>query len=104
MVHGPHVVQPFEMVGGTAVWWSAGNFVSEMGPPSVGRYESPRTADGVLAHIEFVERDDGSWSMNPRRWRSATTSPIGELQDLHSMIARDVPAGVGRARTVQAAG
>ena len=26
-VHGPHVVQPFEFVNGTPVWWSLGNFV-----------------------------------------------------------------------------
>lgn len=45
-IHGPHAVQPFEIVNGTPVWLSLGNFVSEMGPPSVGRYADARTADG----------------------------------------------------------
>jgi hypothetical protein len=58
-IHGPHVVQPFEIVNETPVWWSLGNFVSEMGPPSVGRYADPRTADGLLAFADFRERSDG---------------------------------------------
>jgi poly-gamma-glutamate synthesis protein (capsule biosynthesis protein) len=60
-VHGPHVVQPFEVVNRTPVWWSLGNFVSEMGPPSVGRYASPRTSDGLLAVIDFVEATSGEF-------------------------------------------
>lgn len=63
-IHGPHVVQPFEWVGGTPVWWSLGNFVSEMGPPSTGRYSSPRTSDGLLALVEFV-RADGRFVARP---------------------------------------
>jgi len=64
-IHGPHVVQPFEMVGSTAVWWSLGNFVSEMGPPSIGRYATPGTSDGLLARVEFVRDRNGRWSMTP---------------------------------------
>jgi poly-gamma-glutamate synthesis protein (capsule biosynthesis protein) len=60
-LHGPHVVQPFEVVNDTPVWWSLGNFVSEMGPPSVGRYASPRTSDGLLAVIDFVEASTGEF-------------------------------------------
>jgi poly-gamma-glutamate synthesis protein (capsule biosynthesis protein) len=60
-IHGPHVVQPFEIVNGTPVWWSLGNFVSEMGPPSVGRYAHPRTADGLLAFVDFRQRPDGGF-------------------------------------------
>ncbi len=60
-VHGPHVVQPFEIVNGAPVWWSLGNFVSEMGPPSIGRYADARTSDGLLAFVDFRERADGSF-------------------------------------------
>jgi len=64
-VHGPHVVQPVEMVRGTPVWWSLGNFVSEMGPPSTGRYADPKTSDGVLAHVRFSETVDGDFAAHP---------------------------------------
>lgn len=64
-VHGPHVVQPFEMVNGRPVWWSLGNFVSEMGPPSVGRYASARTSDGLLAHVRFTESEPGRFVPTP---------------------------------------
>lgn len=64
-VHGPHVVQPVERVNGVPVWWSLGNFVSEMGPPSVGRYASPRTSDGLLAFVEFVEVAPGEFVDRP---------------------------------------
>lgn len=64
-VHGPHVVQPFEVVNGRPVWWSLGNFVSEMGPPSVGRYASARTSDGLLAHVRFTETNEGRFVAAP---------------------------------------
>lgn len=64
-VHGPHVVQPFEIVNGRPVWWSLGNFVSEMGPPSVGRYASPSTSDGLLAFVRFTESEPGRFVASP---------------------------------------
>jgi poly-gamma-glutamate synthesis protein (capsule biosynthesis protein) len=82
-VHGPHVVQPFEIVNGTPVWWSLGNFVSEMGPPSVGRYADPRTADGLLAFADFRERADGGFE--------AVTRSIAICNDLRDRTVR-VPA------------
>ena len=63
-MHGPHVVQPIEVVNGTPVWWSLGNFVSEMGPPSVGRYSSARTSDGLLGFVRFVERANGGFGFD----------------------------------------
>ena len=61
-VHGPHVVQPFGFVDRTPVWWSLGNFVSEMGgPTATGRYVDPRTGDGLLATVEFVDMGDGEF-------------------------------------------
>jgi poly-gamma-glutamate synthesis protein (capsule biosynthesis protein) len=65
-VHGPHVVQPFEFVRGVPVWWSLGNFVSEMGgPTATGKYVDPRTGDGLLAHVRFTEFADGSFLAEP---------------------------------------
>ncbi len=65
IMHGPHVVQPFEWVNGSAVWWSLGNFVSDMGPPSTGRYSSPYTSDGLVAHIGFRETSPGEFEARP---------------------------------------
>jgi hypothetical protein len=59
--HGPHVVQPLEMVNATPVYWSTGNLVSGMGKPSSGRYADQRTLDGLLAMVQFVERPNGDW-------------------------------------------
>lgn len=61
-VHGPHVVQPFGFVGQTPVWWSLGNLLSEMGgPTATGRYVDPRTGDGLLATVEFIDMDGGDF-------------------------------------------
>ncbi|MEP6296071.1 MAG: CapA family protein, partial [Ilumatobacter sp.] len=79
-VHGPHVVQPFEIVNDTPVWWSLGNFVSEMGPPSVGRYADARTADGLLAFVDFSERGDGGFD--------AVTRSIAICNDLADRTVR----------------
>lgn len=62
--HGPHVVQPVERVNGTWVYWSVGNFVSGMGRPGATRY-GPRTLDGVLARVRFLERDGGGFDVLP---------------------------------------
>lgn len=52
--HGPHVIQPVETVNGTPVFWSVGNLVSGMGRPGTGRYEDPRSADGLIATARFT--------------------------------------------------
>jgi poly-gamma-glutamate capsule biosynthesis protein CapA/YwtB (metallophosphatase superfamily) len=52
--HGPHVVQPLELVGGTWVFWSVGNLVSAMGEPGDPRY-GPTALDGLLAWVRFTE-------------------------------------------------
>jgi poly-gamma-glutamate synthesis protein (capsule biosynthesis protein) len=88
-VHGPHVVQPFEMVGDTPVWWSLGNFVSEMGPPSVGRYAEARTSDGLLAFVRFDQRDSGGFDV--------VTASIAICNDFVDRTVR--PATLGLART-----
>jgi poly-gamma-glutamate synthesis protein (capsule biosynthesis protein) len=61
VVHGPHVVQPLERVGGVPVFWSLGNFVSGMGTASRGRYADLRTLDGLLAAVVFTERPNGTF-------------------------------------------
>ena len=63
--HGPHVVQPLEIVNGTPVYWSTGNLLSGMGKPSSGRYADQRTLDGLLAMVQFVERPNGDWDAYP---------------------------------------
>ena len=60
--HGPHVVQPVEVVNGTPVYWSVGNFVSGMGRPGTGRYADPRTSDGLLAAVRFTETAPGDFT------------------------------------------
>jgi hypothetical protein len=95
------------MVGGTPVWWSLGNFVSEMGPPSVGRYSSPRTSDGLLAYVEFTEAPSGRYTARPmsvaicndfldRTVRSATVALT--RQDLPDRIRSELSACLGRTR------
>jgi poly-gamma-glutamate synthesis protein (capsule biosynthesis protein) len=88
-VHGPHVVQPFEMVAGTPVWWSLGNFVSEMGPPSMGRYAEARTSDGLLAFVRFDERASGGFDV--------VTASVAVCNDFEDRTVR--PATLGLART-----
>jgi poly-gamma-glutamate synthesis protein (capsule biosynthesis protein) len=60
-MHGPHVVQPVELVNGTWVFWSLGNFVSEMGGPGATRY-GPPTRDGLLARARFEETAPGRFA------------------------------------------
>ncbi|NND74549.1 MAG: hypothetical protein HKN44_06040 [Ilumatobacter sp.] len=57
-IHGPHVVHPIGWVNGTPVWWSVGNFFTQMGPGSSGKYDDGRVTDGLLAHVRF--HHDGS--------------------------------------------
>lgn len=65
LIHGPHVVQPFEVVNGTAVYWSLGNFISGMGVPGRGKYSDLRTLDGLMATVRFTERPDRTWRVSP---------------------------------------
>lgn len=87
-VHGPHVVQPVEIVSGVPVWWSLGNFVSEMGPPSAGRYASPRTSDGLLAHVRFVDAYPDGFIAQP--------TSIAICNDFADRTVRSATAGLGR--------
>jgi len=64
--HGPHVIQPMEVVKGTPVYWSLGNEMSGMGRPELGRYGDLRTLDGLLAMVRFVERPDGTFQATPK--------------------------------------
>ena len=60
--HGPHVVQGFELVDGTPVWWSIGNLLSGMARPNASdRYTDPRTRDGLGAVLRFTETAPGVW-------------------------------------------
>lgn len=65
LVTGPHVPQPVERVGPTLVWWSLGNFISGMGVMGRGKYEDPRTLDGLMATVRVTERPDGTWATEP---------------------------------------
>ncbi len=60
--HGPHVVQGFEVVDGTPVWWSIGNLLTGMARPNASdRYTDPRTRDGLGAGLRFTETAPGVW-------------------------------------------
>ncbi len=63
--HGPHVVQPVEIVNGTVVYWSVGNFLSGMGFPRSGKYGDHHTLDGLLATVRFTERASGIFDAEP---------------------------------------
>jgi poly-gamma-glutamate capsule biosynthesis protein CapA/YwtB (metallophosphatase superfamily) len=63
--HGPHVVQPLELVNNTFVYWSVGNFVSGMGTAGSGRYADQRTLDGLLATARFTETTPGVFHVDP---------------------------------------
>lgn len=87
-MHGPHVVQPFEVVNDTPVWWSLGNFVSEMGPPSTGRYLSAGTSDGLLAFVRFDERASGGFT--------AITDSVAVCNDFTDRTVRTAALGLAR--------
>jgi hypothetical protein len=63
--HGPHVIQPLEIVNGTPVFWSTGNMISGMGTASSGTYADQRTLDGLLATVLFDQAGDGTWTAYP---------------------------------------
>jgi poly-gamma-glutamate synthesis protein (capsule biosynthesis protein) len=62
VIHGPHTIQPLEIVNGVPVFWSLGNFTSGMGTPNRGKYSDLRTLDGLLASVRFTEQPDGSFA------------------------------------------
>lgn len=64
--HGPHVIQPMELVGDTWVYWSLGNFLSGMGEPADRRYRET-SLDGLLAWARFTERtgEPGRFGVDP---------------------------------------
>lgn len=92
--HGPHVIQPLEIVNGTPVFWSTGNMVSGMGTASSGKYADQRTLDGLLATVLFEQADDGTWIAFPgavaictdpvtrvvRPARTALDGPLGQRE------------------------
>jgi poly-gamma-glutamate synthesis protein (capsule biosynthesis protein) len=63
--HGPHVIQPVELVNGTWVYWSVGNFISGMGTPGRDVFADPRTLDEMAAAARFTEQSPGVFSVEP---------------------------------------
>lgn len=55
--HGPHVIQPMQIIDGTPVFWSVGNMNSGMGVS--GHFVDPNTRDGLLARVVFDEDESG---------------------------------------------
>ncbi|MEZ5298554.1 MAG: CapA family protein [Ilumatobacteraceae bacterium] len=109
-VHGPHVVQPFEFVDGTPVWWSLGNFVSEMGgPTATGRYVDPRTGDGLLARVSFLDMGEGLFKVdvttiaicNESAARTVRPASIDLARpDVAPAVKAELAACLARTRTV----
>jgi hypothetical protein len=63
--HGPHVVQGFEVLNGTPVWWSVGNLLTGMARPGeTGRYADPRSRDGLGAVMRLREDGPGNWGLD----------------------------------------
>jgi Bacterial capsule synthesis protein PGA_cap len=62
VLHGPHVVQPVERVNGSLVFWSVGNLISGMGTAASGRYNDPRTLDGLLAGVRVTQTAPGRFA------------------------------------------
>jgi Bacterial capsule synthesis protein PGA_cap len=63
--HGPHVVQGFDVLNGTPVWWSVGNLLTGMARPGqAGRYADPRSRDGLGAVMNFHEDGPGNWRLD----------------------------------------
>jgi len=57
--HGPHVLQPVEMIHGKYVLLSVGNLVANQGR------DRPSTYDGVIATVTFSMGGDGSFHASP---------------------------------------
>ncbi|MFV0308370.1 MAG: CapA family protein [Desertimonas sp.] len=111
--HGPHVVQPFALVGDVPVWWSVGNLVSGMARPNPqDRYTDPRTRDGLAAVMHFSETVPGVWSVQPgsvtlcNEQVSRIVHPASALDDAGATLSDGVRAELAeclaRTRTVLA--
>ena len=61
VMHGPHTIQPIEIVNGTIVYWSLGNLISGMGEGD-GPASDRRRLDGLMARVQFTEQADGTWA------------------------------------------
>lgn len=61
VLHGPHTIQPVEVVNETVVYWSLGNLISGMGEGD-GASSDRRRLDGLMARVEFTEQSDGTWA------------------------------------------
>ncbi|MGI9644188.1 MAG: CapA family protein, partial [Ilumatobacteraceae bacterium] len=107
-LHGPHVVHPFEWVNDTPVWWSVGNFFTQMGPGSSGKYNTGWVTDGLLAAVDFLETSSGAFSARPssiatcndfvdRTVRSATASLAASPS---TRVHDELSACLARTRTV----
>ncbi len=64
VIHGPHTIQPVEVVNGTVVYWSLGNLISGMGQGD-GPASDPHRRDGLMARVVFTEQTDGTWAAVP---------------------------------------
>ena len=103
--HGPHVVHATQIVNGTLVYWSVGNFVSGMGVAGRVRYDDPRALDGLLAAVRFTETTPGrftatSWPVLICNEVVARTvrAPVTQLADpaTSPTLAREMQACIGR--------
>ncbi len=74
--HGPHVIQPMQVIDGTPVFWSVGNMDSGMGVS--GHFVNPNTRDGLLARVVFEEDETGTFR--------ATAQPILICDEARSRI------------------
>ncbi len=108
VIHGPHTIQPLEIIAGTPVFWSLGNLASGMGVPGRGKYSDLRTLDGLAATARFTERADGTWAVEaapvllcemtaarvvypvPESVQSGRV-PADELDDVAACIDRSAP-------------
>lgn len=103
-----HWVQPIEKVNGVWVVYSTGNLMASM------RGERPGTHDGMLVEVEFVEDEDGAFSVDGLTWApthitDAHNDPTGrprvllipdELQDADPALRERLEASAARTRQV----
>lgn len=97
LIHGPHVPQPVERVGGTLVYWSMGNFISGMGVAGRGKYTDTRTLDGLMATVRFTEQPDGSWLTE--QWTVLLCNVTGSRKVYPGVNSLFDPAITGTLRT-----
>ncbi len=97
LIHGPHVPQPVERVGGTLVYWSMGNFISGMGVAGRNKYSDLRTLDGLMATVRFTEQPDGSWLTEP--WTVLLCNVTGSRKVYPGVSMLLDPAVTGTLRT-----